>query len=646
MKVRNTLIVTAITLALGTSVLTAKPILEENFPIESLPMIEQAPDGLFVSAPVVDNMTVMIVTVMNTLGEEVLNVRSKGEPVEMLAAGLPDGEYYYVIQTIYQSNSPLKMTGEEGFEQTKRESGSLYISNGEIQQLEFETNNLSDEEISLLEKAGNVGLAALGSLLNSAIGSANAADISSAPDGDFVLEDNSPEFFIYQNNNITSSAGRVLNWSLLFDNSGVGGQNQGFEIRDRINNQTVIDIQAGTNNDGAVEYRGNGDIHWAGSTMFLDESNGRLRIGGSGTPTADLELEDAFVNFRMTDSTDNSYTEFRTDQGFLRLLTNTGGGATTTPFELSLDAPSDSLVIDANGLVTIAGGANSSQNLLTIGSNATSRAQISLQDADGSVEIEYGQFDQSLQFERSGTTVIEFDLAGPSNSLSQEGADFGFGTSVPAAPIHVRRTNGTAQIQVEESQVGTSTLFELRNPGRTHFRLVNTTANTNWVFTNDGPRFFISRQGTGGVEFLLRDNGNAELAGTLTQNSDRNAKTAITRVDPREILDLVSKLPVSKWEYKDAKGEAHIGPMAQDFYAAFQLGGTEKGISSIDTAGVALAAIQALNEENNQLKASHRQLLAAYHAQQERLDKVDQLEQMVNQLIQSQEGKSVYTSLK
>jgi len=59
-----------------------------------------------------------------------------------------------------------------------------------------------------------------------------------------------------------------------------------------------------------------------------------------------------------------------------------------------------------------------------------------------------------------------------------------------------------------------------------------------------------------------------------------------------------------------------------------------------------LKQVAALKEENAQLKAAHRQLLTAFHAQQEKLDKVDQLEQMVNQLIQSKEGKSVYTSLK
>lgn len=38
----------------------------------------------------------------------------------------------------------------------------------------------------------------------------------------------------------------------------------------------------------------------------------------------------------------------------------------------------------------------------------------------------------------------------------------------------------------------------------------------------------------------------------------------------------------------------HIGPMAQDFCAAFEVGHDDKRISTIDADGVALASIQAL----------------------------------------------------
>ena len=43
-----------------------------------------------------------------------------------------------------------------------------------------------------------------------------------------------------------------------------------------------------------------------------------------------------------------------------------------------------------------------------------------------------------------------------------------------------------------------------------------------------------------------------------------------------------------------------MGPMAEDFREAFGLGEDEKHISTVDSEGVALAAIQALYQEKQQ----------------------------------------------
>jgi len=92
-------------------------------------------------------------------------------------------------------------------------------------------------------------------------------------------------------------------------------------------------------------------------------------------------------------------------------------------------------------------------------------------------------------------------------------------------------------------------------------------------------------------------------SGSWTALSDRNAKDAVTPVDPREVLAKVASMPLATWHYKtqDAKYR-HMGPMAQDFYTAFHLGETDKGIDTIDADGVALAAIQGLDAENALLR--------------------------------------------
>ncbi len=86
-------------------------------------------------------------------------------------------------------------------------------------------------------------------------------------------------------------------------------------------------------------------------------------------------------------------------------------------------------------------------------------------------------------------------------------------------------------------------------------------------------------------------------------NSDRNLKENFTIIDGKELLEKIAALPISKWNYKtQSRNIKHIGPVAQDFHAAFGLGDDDVTISTIDPAGVALAGIKELIEENRQLR--------------------------------------------
>jgi hypothetical protein len=60
--------------------------------------------------------------------------------------------------------------------------------------------------------------------------------------------------------------------------------------------------------------------------------------------------------------------------------------------------------------------------------------------------------------------------------------------------------------------------------------------------------------------------------------------------------------------------------MAQDFHSAFGLGRNERGISTLDSAGVALAGIQALVEENRTLRSELEEvkaLVVQMHSEQQ-----------------------------
>ncbi len=103
-------------------------------------------------------------------------------------------------------------------------------------------------------------------------------------------------------------------------------------------------------------------------------------------------------------------------------------------------------------------------------------------------------------------------------------------------------------------------------------------------------------------------------SGAWASLSDRDAKANITAVDSVAILDKVASLPLSLWNYKTQDASIrHVGPMAQDFAAAFGVGEDDRHISTVDADGVALAAIQGLYAQG---KAKDAQIAAL----QERLD--------------------------
>jgi hypothetical protein len=71
-----------------------------------------------------------------------------------------------------------------------------------------------------------------------------------------------------------------------------------------------------------------------------------------------------------------------------------------------------------------------------------------------------------------------------------------------------------------------------------------------------------------------------------------------------------------KWEV--AGGTPHTGPMAQDFKAAFCPGTDDTSITTLEADGVALAAIQGLNQKLEQKETE----IAALKARLERLEQL------------------------
>jgi trimeric autotransporter adhesin len=123
-----------------------------------------------------------------------------------------------------------------------------------------------------------------------------------------------------------------------------------------------------------------------------------------------------------------------------------------------------------------------------------------------------------------------------------------------------------------------------------------------------GYRLYTNSTSTIGVSLASSGNSWSSL-------SDRTLKENFEPVDGEDVLRRLGNVPVSTWNFIDAGSEVRqLGPMAQDWYAAFGLNPDSLSINQAEFDGVNLAAIQALErrttEQAGQLAAQSGQLAA------------------------------------
>ena len=303
------------------------------------------------------------------------------------------------------------------------------------------------------------------------------------------------------------------------------------------------------------------------------------------------------------------------------------------PFTVEAGATTNSVYIDSTGRV----GFRTSTPVLDIHINTSNTPAIRLeQNSSGGFTAQTWDIagNEANFFVRdvTGGSRLPFRIrpGAPTSSvdISADG-DVGIGTASPDASLHVLRSNGSTLLHVEEESLTTAarTLLTLENQGNTSFTLTDTNpAGSIWQLGNlsdsgvDG--FVISRQGDGENEFIIKDNGDVFIEnGTVQVTSSRDVKENFETLDPKAVLASVSKLPITAWTYKKDDGAVrHIGPMAEEFYAAFRLGSDDKHVSHGDTSGVALAAIQGLLARLEELEKENA-------AMARRLEQLERLEE-------------------
>ena len=232
-------------------------------------------------------------------------------------------------------------------------------------------------------------------------------------------------------------------------------------------------------------------------------------------------------------------------------------------------------------------------------------------------------------------------LALPANSLTvgtaqivTTGGKVGINTTAPGTRLTVK-TGATEYYGIEHTD-GTRRLSTYVNYQGGWLGTVSSDPLN--FFVNDGsPSMTIGVDGNVTTVGSMTVGGNVIAVGDMTCTalnitSDRNAKEGFKPVNTRDVLDKVARLPISEWQYKTQTDARHIGPMAQDFHDAFAVGRDEKHIATVDADGVALAAIQGLNQK---LEDQVRDKETRIH----QLEKsVEELKEIVGRLVDDKKG--------
>ena len=339
----------------------------------------------------------------------------------------------------------------------------------------------------------------------------------------------------------TSSSGSFPrnDWRITINGSNNGDASY-FSIDDATAGTTPFRIEAGAGNNA----------------LWIDDA-GNVGIG-TASPVVELQVTDGdSPTLRLEQNGSNGWTPQTWDVAgnetnfFVRDATN----GSLLPFKIRPRAPTNSLYIDTDGDIGLG--------------TASPDATLHVVDSDASLRIE--------DSDSAGTT----DVA-----------------------LHIKRnTIAATGIAVESTQSGAAERWDLAVSG---------TTGTFFNVTNDGlggmqlgkdGSMIIANGPATAINLQLFNTGNATFRGSVdatafNTTSTRTLKDNFTDVDVHSILDTVAALPITRWNFKSEGEEvAHVGPMAEDFYQAFGLGADDKHIATVDSDGIALAAIQALHQK-------------------------------------------------
>jgi hypothetical protein len=289
-------------------------------------------------------------------------------------------------------------------------------------------------------------------------------------------------------------------------------------------------------------------------TLRLKENNTRIKFEdtstGVGLPSTDWQLT-------ANDSASGGLNKFSIED-----ITDS-----TIPFTVLGNAPSNSLFISNNGKI----GLRTSTPMLDLhlATSDTPAIRLEQTNAGGFTAQTWDIAGNEANFfvrDLTGGSRLPFRIrpGAPTSSIDIAATGFvGIGTAAPGARLDIQQPTDPA-VPVALLRVGNSNF-------------------------------------TQADRFSVDSSGNVLARGTISQLSSRSAKENFAPANGAMLLAKLETLPILKWNYIGAAADdRHVGPVAEDFHAAFGLGKDERIVAPADMAGVALASVQALQQEVKQ----------------------------------------------
>ncbi len=363
------------------------------------------------------------------------------------------------------------------------------------------------------------------------------------------------------------------------------------------------------------------------SNRIQEAADGAVISGGRNNESwgADSVIPGGRYNYAQGTASFAAGTDARALHAGAFVWNDTGGGTFTSLRDnefavrarggIRLDTGGQGLLVD--GVPVVGSSGNVPLTVITAGGQTQPQARLEQTNPDDYVRL---MMNTPRSFWTVGTGPngwFTFYVPGqsPANTTGDNGAhrfvitangEVGVGSQQPLAQFHVRGHGGFDLPQAR---------FTQENPqDAARVRLETGAKAWDIAASPDGSLRFFS-----GTDRVIMDANGGLSATVVNQTSDRNAKRGFKPVNVKEVLAKVAAMPISEWQFKnDAQGSRHVGPMAQDFHAAFGVGATETQIATVDADGVALAAIQGLHQEGLEKDERIREL----EQQVRRLDEI------------------------